>query len=89
MLGESERIYVYYVKLDPEEYITLFNGLNVPADFDNNAVTSDGKEVSQMDMFKDLTIDIYVDAIQAEGFDTDKAAFEALEAAHPLAERTK
>ena len=84
ILNERERIYVYYFKLDAGESMTLFNGLKVPADFDNNAVGSDGTPINQMAMFDGLTIDIKADAIQVEGFDSPEAAFEALEAAHPL-----
>lgn len=85
ILNERERIYVYYFKLDAGESMTLFNGLKVPADFDNNAVASDGKTaINQMAMFEGLQIDIKADAIQMEGFDSPEAAFEALEAAHPL-----
>ena len=84
ILNERERVYVYYFKLDAGQYMTLFNGLKVPADFDNNAVGFDGTPINQMAMFNGLTIDIKADAIQVEGFDSPEAAFEALEAAHPL-----
>lgn len=84
ILNQEERIYVYYFKLDAGESMTLFNGLKVPADFDNNAVGSDGTAINQMEMFEGLQIDIKADAIQVEGFDSPEAAFEALEAAHPL-----
>lgn len=70
----EERIYVFYLKLDANESYTLFNGLNVPADF---------TEV-QMEMFNNLEIGIYADAIQTAGFDNAEAAFNALEAEHPL-----
>ena len=79
--------YTYYLMLDPKEEFTLFDGLNVPADFDNNRkVVINGKEtvIDQMAFFEGLNIEIKADAIQVEGFDTAEEAFEALEAAHPM-----
>lgn len=81
----NERVYVFYFKLDghatSEE---LFGGLNIPAEFNN----------AQMEMFEDLKISIYADAIQAVGFKdvTDDAgityaweqAFKALNDEHPI-----
>lgn len=73
-IENDERIYVYYVKLEPGEKFKLFDGLNVPADFNAN----------QLAMFDGLEIGIYADAIQAEGFDDYTAAFNALQEANPL-----
>lgn len=73
-IGNDERIYVFYLKLTPDQEYTLFNGLNAPADF----------TAEQMEMFEDLKIGIYADAIQVANFDTEVDAFNALEAAHPL-----
>lgn len=82
----GERVYVFYLKLNAGEDYTLFDGLNAPADFDNE----------QMKMFDNLKINIYADAIQVDNFveTTDPVtgdvtpayvnAFNALEAAHPL-----
>lgn len=75
----EERVYVFYLKLDGKEgdtvdTYTLFDGLNVPADF----------TAEQMAMFNNLKIDIYADAIQVAGFASAEAAFNALEAEHPL-----
>lgn len=76
----DERVYVFYLKLKAGESYELFQGLNVPADFDE----------AQLDMFKDLSIGIYADAIQTANFVDDNnepdpvAAFNALEEAHPL-----
>lgn len=82
----DERVYVFYLKLEAGEGYTLFDGLNIPAEFD----------AAQMAMFDGLSIEIYADAIQADGFNdtvdgtvgvTEAAyekAFKALEDAHPL-----
>lgn len=70
----GERVYVFYLKLEPNQGYKLFNGLNVPADF----------TAEQMKMFDGLKIDIYADAIQTVGFDNYVDAFNALEAEHPL-----
>lgn len=76
----DERVYVFYLKLDGKaedgtiDSYKLFDGLNVPADF----------TAEQMAMFDDLHIDVYADAIQVAGFATAEAAFNALEAEHPL-----
>lgn len=75
--------YAFYLYLKPSESFTLFEGLNVPSDFDNNRDVN-GTKINQMDFFKDLTIEITADAIQAEGFNDAREAFEALEAAHPM-----
>lgn len=75
----DERVYVFYLKLagkdgDTVDSYKLFDGLNVPADF----------TAEQMAMFDDLKIDVYADAIQVAGFADYTAAFNALEAEHPL-----
>lgn len=82
----EERIYVFYLKLAPGEKYKLFDGLNVPTDFD----------ADQLKMFDNLKIAIYADAIQADGFaDTtddngvvtmsaELNAFNALQDANPL-----
>lgn len=75
---EDGRLYVFYLKLEAGAKYQLFNGLNIPADFNNE----------QMTMFEGLEIGIYADAIQTVGFadtaDGAKAAFETLEAEHPI-----
>ena len=86
-------IYAYYIKLAPGDSYTLFNGLNIPADFDNNREVGDDT-INQMAMFTGLNIGIYADAIQAEGFtDTSEDgvttlawvnAINALNEAHPV-----
>lgn len=73
-INADERIYVFYLELDAGEEYTLFDGLNVPADFN----------AEQMKMFEGLEIGVYADAIQTAGFDTYTDAFNALEAEHPL-----
>lgn len=79
----DQRIYVYYLRLKPNEEVKLFDGLNVPTDFN----------ADQLDMFDGLKIDIYADAIQAANFVDDEAeggatamekAFAALEEVHPV-----
>lgn len=66
--------WIYYLKMEPGATYTLFEGINIPAEFDT----------AEMAFFKDLEIDVCADAIQSTGFDTDVAAFEALNEAHPL-----
>lgn len=73
-IEDEERIYVFYLKLEPGEKYKLFDGLNVPADFN----------ADQLAMFEDLQIGIYADAIQADGFETYTEAFNALQTANPL-----
>ncbi|MBE6574759.1 MAG: hypothetical protein E7654_00625 [Ruminococcaceae bacterium] len=83
IMNSYERCYVYYMYLEEDESVTLFKGLNCPANFTQ----------AQAKIFEDLKIEIYADAIQAESFakndptnlDNAKKAFEALEVAHPLA----
>ncbi len=71
---QNSLLYVFYLKLAPGESYTLFNGLNIPADF----------TAEQLAMFDGLQIGIYADAIQAAGFENYTAAFTALEKEHPL-----
>ena len=66
--------WIYYLKMDPNTSYTLFKGINIPAEFDT----------AEMAFFKDLEIDVCADAIQSTGFTNAKAAFEALNEAHPL-----
>ena len=66
--------WIYYLKMDPNASYTLFEGINIPAEFDT----------AEMAFFKDLEIDVCADAIQSTGFTDAKAAFEALNEAHPL-----
>lgn len=70
---DDGRLYVFYLKLDANADYKLFDGLNVPAEFTNE----------QMQMFENLKIDIYADAIQVDNFDSAIDAFNALEAANP------
>ena len=83
-MNDKEIRYVYYLQLQVGESIVLFDGLNVPADFDNNATLVDGTVINQIAFFEGLEISIKADAIQQEGFETSRAAFEALQAAHPI-----
>lgn len=73
-ISDDERIYVFYLKLEASESYKLFDGLKVPADFN----------ADQLAMFDGLKIDIYADAIQAEGFENYTDAFNALQEANPL-----
>ena len=66
--------WIYYLKMEPNTSYTLFEGINIPAEFDT----------AEMAFFKDLEIDVCADAIQSTGFTDAKAAFEALNEAHPL-----
>ncbi len=75
IMGEWEGMYVYYLYLEGGESAKLIDGLWCPTYFNqDNAV-----------FFEGLQIEVYADAIQAEGFDTTDAAFAALEQAHPMA----
>lgn len=70
----NTRAYVFYVALDAGEEYTIFDGLKVPAYFEEQAAMFDG-----------LKIDVYADAIQATGFNGDwEAAFDALNEALPI-----
>lgn len=67
--------WVFYLKMDAGTSYTLFEGINPDASF--------GAE--EMAFFDGLEINVCADAIQSTGFGTDaKAAFEALNEAHPL-----
>lgn len=68
-MGTYALKYVYYLDLEPGESSVLFEGLNVPYEFDRD----------QLAMFEDLHIDIEAKAIQADGFGASaQAAFSAL-----------
>lgn len=72
-LNNDEKIYVFWFKdvLATKEFITLFTGIQIPAGF----VEAD------MAAFDGLEINIWADAIQADGFADVKEAFEAFDAA--------
>ena len=55
-MNDYEICYTYYLYLPAGEATTLFNGLNVPAEFDNE----------QIKMFDGLKIDVEAKAIQAD-----------------------
>lgn len=82
IVGNDEVLYVYYIKLSVNEEVTLSKGLMADKDMDTE----------ELAMFDGLKIEVYADAIQAEGFDENesdpetiaKNAFAALELAHPL-----
>lgn len=61
-LARDSSTYIFYLMLPAGEGYTLFNGLNIPAEF-----TAD-----QMAMFDGLEIGVYADAIQADGFNDTK-----------------
>ena len=67
--------WIFYLKMAPNTSYTLFKGINVPAEIESAA---------DMAFFKDLEIDVCADAIQSTGFTDAKAAFKALNEAHPL-----
>lgn len=73
--GDSKLIYVFYLKLEPQDTYTLFNGFNVPEEFDNQS----------MAFFDGLTVTVSADAIQTEGFNTLQSAMETLNKQHSLA----
>lgn len=88
-LAQDSNTYIFYLKLEAGEDYTLFNGLNIPAEF----------TAEQMAMFDDLEIGVYADAIQADGFNDTVVideetgvttipawvnAFNALEEAHHM-----
>lgn len=66
--------WIYYLKMEPNTSYTLFEGINIPAEFGT----------AEMAFFDGLEIDVCADAIQSTGFDTDVEAFVALNEAHPL-----
>ena len=67
--------WIFYLKMAPEASYTLFEGINVPTEIDAAA---------DMAFFNGLEINVCADAIQSTGFTNAKAAFEALNEAHPL-----
>lgn len=85
-LNGNDRVYVFYLYLEAGQKYFLFDqaggsqngGLNIPAEFNND----------QMEMFQEMTIGIYADAIQAVGFKRNmegaKAAFGALQKEHAI-----
>lgn len=70
----EQRAYVFYLELPAGETYKLFDGLNVPAYFNQE----------QAKMFEGLKIDVYADAIQKTGFDSAEDAFEALNNQYPI-----
>lgn len=78
--GDDELIYVFYLKLAANEEYTLFNGFDIPEEFDN----------AELSFFDGLEIGVYADAIQTAGFaDEDdtpawKVAIGKLNDAHPM-----
>ena len=73
-MNDYEICYTYYMYLPVGESSTLFEGLNVPAEFDND----------QIKMFKNLKIDVHAKAIQADNFDSAIEAFTVLNDAPAL-----
>ncbi len=67
-MNENELNYSYYIYLEPGDEVVLFNGLNIPTDFNGE----------QLAMFENLNIVVEADAIQADNFDDAKVAFETL-----------
>ena len=61
----DERLYVYYLYLQPGDSYTLISGINCPTDFD----------ADQLKMFNGLEIDATAYAIQAQGFESAERAF--------------
>lgn len=72
---DGKLIYVFYLELQPNESYTLFKGFNVPEEFDTQSLA----------FFNGLEVNIYADAIQAQGFDNWTTAFESLNKQHSLA----
>lgn len=64
-VGIDERLYVYYLYLQPGDSYTLISGINCPTDFD----------ADQLKMFDGLKIDATAYAIQAQGFESAERAF--------------
>lgn len=67
--------WIFYLKMAPNTSYTLFEGINVPTEIDAAA---------DMAFFNGLEINVCADAIQSTSFADAKAAFEALNEAHPL-----
>lgn len=73
--GDGKLIYAFYLELKPNESYTLFNGFNVPEEFDTQSLA----------FFDGLEVNIYADAIQAQGFDNWTTAIDTLNKQHSLA----
>lgn len=79
---DGKLIYVFYLELKPEESYTLFNGFNVPEEFDTQSLA----------FFNGLEVNIYADAIQTQGFEATETedawvvAINALNEQHSLAD---
>ena len=67
--------WIFYLKMAPNTSYTLFEGINVPSEIE---------AATDMAFFNGLEINVCADAIQSTGFADAKAAFEALNEAHPL-----
>ena len=67
--------WIFYLKMAPDTSYTLFEGINVPSEIE---------AATDMAFFNGLEINVCADAIQSTGFTDAKAAFEALNEAHPL-----
>ncbi len=67
-MEDYQILYAYYIYLEAGESTTLFNGLNVPAEFNK----------AQLDMFNNLHIDVTASAIQADHISDAKTAFAIL-----------
>lgn len=67
--------WIFYLKMAPDTSYTLFEGINVPSEIE---------AATDMAFFNGLEINVCADAIQSTGFTNAKAAFEALNEAHPL-----
>ena len=67
--------WIFYLKMAPNTSYTLFKGINVPSEIE---------AATDMAFFNGLEINVCADAIQSTGFADAKAAFEALNEAHPL-----
>ena len=67
--------WIFYLKMAPNTSYTLFEGINVPSEIE---------AATDMAFFNGLEINVCADAIQSTGFTDAKAAFEALNKAHPL-----
>lgn len=76
-VGKNDGVsWIYYLKMEPGSSVTLFNGINVLGDFDEDDLA----------LFKDLEINVCADAIQVEGFDSVDDAVIALNKTHPLSD---
>ena len=67
--------WIFYLKMAPNTSYTLFEGINVPSEIE---------AATDMAFFNGLEINVCADAIQSTGFTDAKAAFGALNEAHPL-----